>query len=312
MSDYIFDTLTENDSEEIINLINSIQPNIPWSAEHLKWQYFDSPAGKAKIYAAKENKKVIAMYVAAPKTLTFYDKKVTAFMIQDAMTDKKYRGQGLLHKLSSICFADLRDKKAVGYTFPNKLSENSFRRNNWSELSKVPLRILDNIEYRKHKLINLNKMENVVEEVCEEIWLNSGINIGVERSNQYLNWRYNKPDTNYEKYILSNKEGFLVLKFFEDNNEKILHICDLVVSKDSQRLIDDILKFCLNKAYEENCAKITAWFDEKHPYSQNLNNIGLKMISTHDRFIFIMNGLNSADLLSSSQWHISQGDSDVY
>ncbi len=64
-------------------------------------------------------------------------------MVQDVMTHPNYRGRGFLHWLATVCLEDMRNDGAIGYTFPNKLSEGSFRRTGWAELSPIPLRSKD-------------------------------------------------------------------------------------------------------------------------------------------------------------------------
>ena len=53
LKNFNFVILEKKDTNSILELINLIQPNIPWSKEYLEWQFFECPTGPAIIYGIK-------------------------------------------------------------------------------------------------------------------------------------------------------------------------------------------------------------------------------------------------------------------
>jgi hypothetical protein len=305
--------LEKEDANSILELINLVQPKIPWSHDYLEWQFFKCPDGPAIIYGIKNLEgKLLAIYCAVAKKIQFYNKEIKGRMIQDVMTHPDYRGRGFLHLLSNICLGDLKKKTEFGYTFPNEKSENSFRRNNWTELCSIPIRIKSlkkNLEFRpKLEITNLdgNFAKNI-----SSIWENSGIKIGVKRDAQFLNWRYNKPSAKYYKFILNLNEGFLILKIFNERNKNFLHICDLVVREDKKQIILDALQFSEYFGKINNCKFITSWSSKNHFYSEYYDNLNMNIIPI-SRYGFVYFNNRFKNFKNSEMWYLSQGDSDVY
>lgn len=306
--------LKKEDTDSILDLINLIQPNIPWNKEYFNWQFFENPMGPADIYGIKNlNKKVIAIYASISKIIKFKNYELKGRMIQDVMTHPEYRGQGFLNKLSLFCLENIKKNDEIGYTFPNEKSEKSFRRNNWHELCSIPLRtkiISKNLDY-KIKL-DISRVEEKFDKSISSIWENSGIKIGINRNDEYLNWRYRKPGTKYFKFVLNSNEGFLILKTFKEKQTSLIHICDLVVREDKKELILPALEFAEQFGKYNNCNVITSWCNKNHIYSNFYEHFKLNLRSI-SRYSFIYyNNEKLKDLKISDKWYLSQGDSDVY
>lgn len=304
---------TEN-STEIIELINAIQPNDPWTYEHFVWQYFGCKKTKSLLYLLYDGDTLIALYVAVGKNILFDGKTRKGAMIQDVMTHPDYRGKGILHSLSALCTKQMLEDGYVCYTFPNKKSENSFRRNGWTELLKVPLRTL-NVKTIKSQDVKDNfTSTDIFDERVGEIWQKSGIESGVVRDSTFLNWRYSeKPNTVYLKYYIAENNGFLVLKFYNGDDKKVLHLLDLVVREDSINYISNTLDFVKQIAVNNSVDIITCWLAKGHKYSEQFENCGFYVDQNHDRCIFVLANEDEINSLSETgNFYISQGDSDVY
>lgn len=305
------------DAQSILNLINLVQPQVPWSLSHFQWQFRDSPYGPAKLYLVKKlNGQVVSLYAAIAQRIAINGKSFQARMVQDVMTHPDYRGRGFLHDLGRRCLDDIRSTGEIGYTFPNERSEKSFRRNGWKELCPIPTRI---------KLLDKERSSDVKNEVevlplkgpfgnsLAEIWKLSNLQIGVDRNTDFLNWRYSKPNIEYRKFIINSGEGLLILKFYSSSNEKSLHICDLFVKENCQGIIPSILSFCEDLGRTEKANFLTAWLPEKHPYADPFNAVGLKIQNSSSRFFFVYPTTESIGLIQDpTLWHLSHGDSDVY
>jgi len=304
--------LSENESGQILELINHIQPDIPWSMEHLRWQYFKPPAGSARLYGIKgPQSKLIAFYAAVAQMVRIGSRMVVGRMVQDVMTHPDHRGRGLLHQLAEECFRDISESGEVGYTFPNEESEKSFRRTGWTELCSVP--------WRKKSLSPKPSFRDAAADVCEvkglfddavsAIWVASGLAVGVDRNAAYLNWRYSKPLTAYSKFLVNDSEGLIILKLYRN----ILHICDLITRGDKLNNIPAMLNFCENFGARCGVNAITAWLPDGHPGSDAFSQHGFDLQTGVTRYVFVHPGKNTSQELTNPRlWHLTQGDSDIY
>ena len=145
-----------------------------------------------------------------------------------------------------------------------------------------------------------------------DIWRDSGLRIGVERSAEYLNWRYRRPHEEYVRFWIEGGAGVLILKLYDLEDSRLLHICDLVVVREARTLIKEILGFCHGFARANGARRITAWLPDGHPYADDFDAFGLKRDRRYDRFAFAIPLRDAAGLLTASDWHLTQGDSDVY
>jgi hypothetical protein len=236
------------------------------------------------------------------------------------MTLPAYRNRGLLHWLGARCAEDLDRAGVIGLTFPNKLSENSFRRNGWTELCRVPLREVNVERSAPDARRGLTEGNDILEEIDESydgrvahVWQDSGNVIGIERDTDYLNWRYSKPGQEYRRFVIDGGRGFLVVKPYVDGNRSVLHICDLVVCGSARKLITPVLAACRSLARAVGADGISAWVDPRHPYASDYDGIDLRIVTKHDRTVFVRTPKRLARLVTDpGVWHLSQGDSDVY
>lgn len=306
---------TEKDEAALLTLINLVQPHVPWSREQLSWQFFEGPAGPAKLYVIRDGAAIISLYAAVPQWLSVDGRVVEARMVQDVMTHPDFRGRGFLHQLGASCALDLERAHAVGYTFPNNLSEKSFRRGAWSELTTVPARtkaLLDTP--RGDDDLPVAEVESFAGGWAGEVWSASEIPLGIRRDDDYLNWRYRKPNNRYFKFKVGANRGLLVFKIYEDGARRILHLLELVLRANSRALLPDLLRFCERFGRTHAAESLTAWLPDGHPYASGFDEAGLTIDSSRVRFVFVRPapGVAADRLTNAAAWHLTQGDSDVY
>lgn len=302
------------DAGELLSLINSIQPHVPWNLDHLRWQYFHLPRGQAHLYVIRSQDAIVSLYVAVPQTVSAENQPLEGWMIQDVMTRPDFRGRGFLHQLGALCLEDLSAHGAVGYTFPNELSEKSFRRNGWIELCAVPARsaAVPASPARASSSV-IQPWSGPFDATATEIWESSGMEFGVRRDDSYLNWRYQKPGAVYHRFRIAAGRGLLVLKLYTDGECSTLHILELLVKEANRDVIPDVLRFCFEFAAEQRAETITAWLPGRHPYAPFFDAAGLMLSPVRRRFVFITHpAAMSHEIRDSGRWHLTQGDSDVY
>ena len=99
----------------------------------------------------------------------------------------------------------------------------------------------------------------------DKLWksIKNQYNVCVERSKQFLNWRYtNRPDVKYFlfKYYQDNKiVGYSVLKKYKEKKITRGHIIDVFHNKKIPKLFDFIIKSNCNFLYKNNCQEIELW-----------------------------------------------------
>ena len=311
---------TREDAASILELINVVQPGIPWTEKHLHWQFFDTPSGPSTLYLIRNSVgKLVSLYCAVSQLIRVAGRVVPARMIQDVMTHPECRGKGFLHHLAGLCLQQLQSSGTIGYTFPNERSEKSFRRTGWIELCAVPRRnkplgtaTLPGGRYFPGEL-EMRALKAPFGEEATRIWEESGLGVGVNRDAAYLNWRYSKPNVDYFRFEVGGGKGLLILKLYSEGQRRTLHICDLLVKARHRNLVPEVLDFCAHFAGMNAAETLTAWLPRGHAYSAAFDDKGLGMQEVTTRYVFVCPvRVYAAELAESQLWHLSQGDSDVY
>ena len=299
------------DSEPLLTLINLVQPHLPWTAAHLHWQFFAPPAGPAKLYVVRQDDQILSLYSAVPHAFSVGSGVIEARMIQDVMTHPNARGQGYLHRLAAHCMQEIERDNVVGYTFPNELSEGSFRRTGWTELLLVPSRKALITSHSHHPDITIQPNHGF-REVETEIWNASGVAVGVRRDAPYLSWRYGKPNMDYRPFLVEHDRGMLILKLYREQGMSFVHILELTLRQSAIELLDQTLRFCFDFAATHGAKELTAWLPAGHQYAATFDAMGLTE-QPRARFMFAYAPAELRSLvLDAAAWHLSQGDSDVY
>ena len=304
--------LDENACGRVIELVNSIQPHIPWNEKQFFWQYFGRSGYRAKLYGAIHENNLVGFYASVKNDFQFEDNMRDVFMVQDVMTAEEFRGQGILHLLGKVCSDAIDESGSFGLTFPNEKSANSFRRLGWTEIMGVPLREASSSKFERRSSVQISEVDTFNESVSE-MWNASSLCSGIYRDAEYLNWRYSKPGVQYLKFIIGNGVGYLVLKLFTGDREPKLHLLDLVLKEENIEFAEDVLNFVFSKANDLGATSVTCWLPAEHNYESYFSKFGFTKISSHNRSIFVRSKSDQGVLLTKDrQWHFSQGDSDVF
>lgn len=259
--------------------------------------------------------RIVSLYVGTRKRLWLAGAARNAVMVQDVLTDPEFRGRGFLNRFATSFFDEIHRWRSLGYTFPNKLSENSFRRSGWVELCRIPIiarPLTAGAGFPRSTQISFHEVDAFTAEI-DEIWQQAGLPIGVLRDSAYLGWRYGRPDTTYRRFKIGDGAGYLVLKLYSRGDQRIMHVCDLVLRKAARPMLPTILSEILALASESGAALLTAWVTVGHPYRTAYDTAGFRPDESNDRFAFVTGPKAELGLLATAAaWHLSQGDSDVY
>ena len=289
--------LEEGDVAEARALINLVQPHAPWSSEHFDWQFRASPAGHATIFAAWEGPRLIGLYCAAPAVLQLRGAVAKAARVQDVMTHPDWRGRGVLHALAEICRDWMRERAIRGYAFPNERSQGSFLRLGWDGTLRVPwwTSPIDAADARDESIAVSCAAYDAR---ATAIWEAAEIDHAIRRDAAYLNWRYSKPRSRYEKLILRD-DTVLVLKQYEST----VHVCDLFAPADRAGAVADALRFARGWGARRGARRLTAWLPCDHRDAPQFEEAGMTWEANVARVVVT---------LDERLHYVSHSDNDIY
>lgn len=323
MKDINYRKYCPDDYEAIRKLINFIQPEQPWSTEYFDWQYLENPAGKAKVWVAEYQNKIIANYAAIPHYFKTNEQIHLAWRVQDVLTHSEYRKMGIMHELSALCANDISiEESPLNFTFPNQHSHNSFIRQNWVKAYRIPLVIATGFNQKVRSIRDNNDSVSaisILNKDIDELWSITGNDFSytVSRTVSYLTWRYIKrPGARYYFYVDQEDgslNGLLVMKYYDlDKSNRLAHICELFVAPGKNNSLRSLLIRAFKFAFETGASRITAWLPPGHLYEPAYKSFGFCTDNSIKRWLIVKSkhGIEGLDI--TNNWHLSMGDSDVY
>lgn len=311
------------DYDSIRNLINLVQPHLPWSKAYFEWHYLRNPAGKAKVWIAEYQGRIIGNFAAVPHHFKIRKQEGITWMTRDALTHPEFRRLGIMHELFAIgTEAICNEEFPVCYTFPNEYSHRCFLRRGWIEAFRIPLRTttdfsekFKNIKDGLDAVITVSLFQKEV----DDLWNKSknDFHYTISRTSSYLTWRYlNKPETKYFPFAeIKNRtlNGLLIMKYYDLNKTfRLAHICELFVTPGNETALKNLIAKALKFAIDMRVNKLTAWLPPGHPYEPVYDSAGLTLDQSIKRWFVVKTipGITGAD--KPENWHLSMGDSDVY
>ena len=301
-----------DDRAQVLDFFNQIMSHMKRTPDEYVWQYESGPAGPAEQRIIECEGRIVSVYVGTRKRLWVHGRTVPCVMVQDVMTHPDFRGSGFLNHMARSFLAEMQAAGLCGFTFPNKLSENSFRRSGWTELMPIPLRIAATDILATAANSALEPVEQFSRDTAD-IWVTSGLGIGVLRDRAFLEWRYARPQAAYRRFWIDGDAGYLVLKIYDRGDRRVVHVCDLVVSEAARGLLPGILEGVHAFAAEHKAATLTCWVPDAHPYAAAFAASGFARDYTNDRFAFVTGNPDLLPQLSRPEaWHLTQADNDLY
>ena len=304
--------------KKIKNIILKFKKNNNFNKKKIYWDYFSNPFGKTKFFLAKHDDLILGMLVCYKQIYINNKKKFKGYRIQDVITDRELikklikNGKSLSTKNKKGIFDNLilklnnfiKKNSEINLGFANHLAFPYWVRNNWQEISLFPLfeKKLKTIENFSLKYNKIKKFDLTHEKLFLKS-LNNKINIFWNK--KYLNWRYiNNPRSKYNAYEFFLKKkliGYVVLKEYTSDKEKIGHICQIVAKTKYKK---DIIKFSNNFFLKKEISKLSLWCSEYNL----MKNIGFKKEFPLNKKIVYSGKLNSKKL----NFDINMGFSDIY
>lgn len=319
--------------------------------ESLVWMHQRNLAHTNLIYYGieKSTGNIAAIYTVVPVMVTVEGKKVIAMQSVDTLTDVDHRGKGLFIQLAKKLYDNASESGfAFVYGFPNSNSgPGFFKKLGWQSFGEVPFLIKPlRLSYFFKKILR-SRSSSMKEEVVlkaeappgyqfngmmikkiEEfgsdyldLWksFKSNIQIGVDRSDEYLNWRFNKPGEFYYRYGLYRDNQLIAIVVFtikEKHDGMIGYIMEFMYNPVNVKEAKKLLGFATKFIRSQKADFILAWC---LPHSTNyLGYKGAGFMKLPEKFrplqlFFGVKPLqeNSSTIITTVEnWYISYVDSD--
>jgi hypothetical protein len=304
--------------KKLKKIILKFKKNKNYNKKNVKWDYFANPFGKSKFFVAKYDNLILGMLVCYKQIYINKSKKFKGYRIQDVITNieliKKLikKGKSLATKNKKGIFDNLILKlnhytyknSNINLGFANQLAFPFWIRNDWQDLSPFPV-----FEKRLNKIEKFSLEFNIIKKfsVIHEKFFLTNLNnkINVFWNAKYLNWRYIKnPRSKYFSYEFFLKEkliGYVVMKEYLSDKEKMGHICLLIANT---KYKEEIIKFTNNFFLKRKIYKLSLW-----SFDHNLmKRIGFKKEFSNKKNIVYSGKLN----LKKQNFDINMGFSDIY
>jgi len=347
-----FGLYAPGDEEQILTLFHRNFPKIPRQKADWQWEYEQNPFGAPIIALAKEGPKVVAQEAFYCVPMKAGEQRVAGAQSIDTMTDAAYRGQGIFKRLALMTLEVGKERQlSLFYGFPNKSSYNGYvNRFGWTDVGHIPrwVKVLDlssalrarlksplfcrllgtlalpilRLYFRGSQQRDANfHLERVIRfgEETDVLWqgLRSRFAFAVERSSQYLNWRYiDHPSAGYQGFFLKQEKricGFAVVRLAE-LDYRLGSIGELFVEQWDPKKASIFLRLLLDQLRAQKAAIVATWTLPHSPLISALRNNGFRLRSTHQPLIAISpdGSIPSERLTRLNDWYITSGDYDMY
>lgn len=242
----------------ILPFLKEISPGYGFTEGWFQWKYAHNPMGPAYIYFAEDREKGVlaGIYCLISWTLASGNHRVKAVQSVDTMINPSYRGQGIVKRLSTVMFEDLREQGVeivigfpnedffpttlkIGWTNPGYmrayvkiLSVDKVLGDRSPMVPRMIRKLVDAMLAVPDRLIMFRRRGISVQEVpgisgASRGWTLSSSGTQTERSRPYLRWRYeDNPLRDYRFYqvLEHGRDICLFVARHEDGEVSIIDI----------------------------------------------------------------------------------------
>jgi hypothetical protein len=262
--------------------------------KNLEWLHHHNLLRSNVIYYAMKGDEIAGIYTALPVIFRIREHLVPALQSIDTITDIDHRGKGLFIKLANSLYNDAAASHfALIYGFPNPNSAPGFfRKLQWKSFGEAPFLFMPlNPFYFLRKLLKRKKHTDfsssnyifdaipatqwqkdisikaidVFDNAYDAIWTRAvkNINVCVDRSADYMNWRYvDKPGEHYYRYGLYANDklsGIIVFSIKNKHDGLIGYIMELVFDPAMHAAGKQLLKFTSGLFKKQKVDVVLAW-----------------------------------------------------
>jgi len=333
--------------KEDLNKIRSLYKSV-WSynrpEQFDQWRYFSSPDCPIPAALAEDGDRLAGSYTLWPTELKIGKSVFLGAQSMDTMTHPDYQGQGVFTKLAEACYEIAADRGfKVLYGFPNPLSYPGFvKRLGWTHTgdithwirlikpsghSKIPgpikpiadlaTRLLPRGSKRDFEIVLEKPTEQDIEPLLTH-WRSESGTCRIERSPEWLSWRYASEAENDYQWVAAYRNGVLkaAAVWGRQNSawgavaDNRAHLVELL-GQDPQAL-EAVLAAIINQAQKSGAILLET--------VSNIDRICRALrwagFYRHRQAPLIIRGLGETnfdtDILTHNNWRIMGGDLDTF
>ena len=250
---------------------------------YFDWEYQQNPNGDAVIITVKDedkNNAIVGVNAFLPIKFIVNQRQVNCFLSCNSIIDPDYRGRGIFTQLVTKIPEIFSTKEcSVIYGIPNINSTKIFSKNQFLEISKLPLLIkplnLSHYNLPLSKILkpfdifwkpnnvttsNVTLLKKSFTSEFDDL-IKKSLNrfpIFQFRSKEFLQWRYiNHPTRNYQILTLNHESkliGYVITREMDIFSKKIGIIVDFLIdpNHEDQKIFQVLIKTALRNFWESN------------------------------------------------------------
>jgi hypothetical protein len=352
MEEIEFGLYKKGEEEQILSLFHSVFPKIPRNFSEWQWEYERGPFAPPIIALAHHEHRVIGQEALFFVPMKCGSREFLGAQSVDTMTDLKFRGKGIFKKLAFLTLEEGERRKApLFYGFPNRNSYEAYvKKLGWQDVGRIHryIKVLDLSSALKARLKNpllcsilgktatpllglyfwgtgkkdqrfrLEKVERF-DSTYDNFWksLRDRFPIMVDRTSQYMNWRYlEHPSGEYQAYFLKQEAriaGVAVIRLVQ-LQYPLGSIGEFFVEGWNEATARVFLTMLLELFKFQKAAIVASWFVPHSPYISAFKKLGFRLRSKHQSVIAISpdGSLEKSELSRFDNWYITSGDYDMF
>lgn len=352
---YIIKNYEERDWQGLSILFNDVFGK-EITPQYFKWKNVSNPQGKSIIKITTSEDKIIGLSCIWKFKMNIMGESIFAGQSVDAMVDSNYRRMGIFENMAMKAIEDMENEGLqLRFNFPNDAAYRaSTNKINIKKVCDIPqyIKILNGREafsmFSNNKLVKIvggaivdlyGKIRTAAirinkNYIIREIeWFDNSFDlfwdkvkndypIAIERSSQYLNWRYLGRPNKY-KVFAAYQNGEIICYIVAateektgKNGEKLLlgHIADLVCSRDHKNAAIKLIIYAEEYLKANGACAVSCWMIKKWFYSSILTRLAFLQLRSPS----VLAVLPVGEMIKSmsnyvydwNNWYITIGDSD--
>ena len=316
---------------------------------YFDWQYQQNPKGDAIIITVKDQDKdnaIVGVNAFLPMDFILNQKQVNCFLSCNSIIDPDYRGKGIFTQLVSKIPEIFSTKQfSIIYGVPNLNSTKIFTKNQFFEISKLPLLIkpLNLSSYFKFPLSKIMKpfdifwkskysitpdiqqLDKLFTSEFDDLIKKSLNRLPIFhfRTKEFLQWRYmNHPTRNYQILTLRNESkliGYIITREMDIFSKKVGVIVDFLIDPNyEQRIIfQKLIKNVMNGFWKNNISIVVSTSKTGNLENAILRKAGFFSAPSflkQEQLPLIISDFdhNADDFNDFKKWFFTLGDYDIF
>ncbi len=314
-------------------------------ARRFDWLYKDNPHGEAQVWIAVDqgNGVVVGSAAAFPRRLYLGSREEIVWVLGDFCINSEYRSLGPAVELQRACIAAVDSGKvAFCYDFPSAGMMAVYKRLGFAPFAQVlrlarPLRIDRQIEsvikspiitsglaavgnlllatraFQPLKNGNLTvafhtgqfgeEFSNLARQIADRH------GVCVQRSAEYLNWRYMANTTCASEIMTARRNGELLAYAVIQQNGKECIVAD-VFGIDSPAIVRSLIKEVVALCHARGVHSVSIPLVESHPWVTLFRGLGFRDRESKPMVLYSPNNDIGTQNLENRRWFIMYGDRD--